>query len=131
MTDHGLELLLSYNDTSYEFTSGHSVKFEIYQVDPNEQRPHGLYYSFTMHDPEGKRILGFDNAHPVPHVGSKFIRSPVEADHWHRDETDKGRPYNYVDATTLLLDFFAAVEKKAEELGISNDYTGEDDDTHA
>ncbi|KRB81046.1 toxin-antitoxin system TumE family protein [Noviherbaspirillum sp. Root189] len=130
MTDYGLEQLLSYNNTSYEFTSGHSLRFVIYQINPNEERPHGLYYSFTMHDPEGARILGFDNAHPVPHVGSRFISGPMEADHWHRDETDKGRPYKYVDATTLLVDFFAAVEKKAAELGIPNDYTGEDDDKH-
>jgi hypothetical protein len=123
MADSGLELLLSYNGTSYEFTSGHCVRFKIYEVEPNQQRPHGLYYSFTMHDLEGKRILGFDNAHSVPGTGSKFIRGPIEADHWHREETDKGRPYKYVDATTLLLDFFAAVEKKAEELGIPNDYT--------
>jgi hypothetical protein len=126
MADYGLELLLSYDNTTYTFSSGHWLKFEIYQVDANEQRPHGLYYSFTMHAPDGERILGFDNAHSVPHAGSKFIKGPTEADHWHRDETDEGRPYKFVDAATLLVDFFDAVEKKAAELGIPNDYTGED-----
>lgn len=75
-----------------------------------------------MHDPDGKRILGFDNAHSVSHAGSKFIKGPIEADHWHRDETDEGRPYKFVDAATLLVDFFDAVEKKATELGIPNGY---------
>jgi len=27
--------------------------------------PHGLKYSLTLHGPDGSRLIGFDNAHPV------------------------------------------------------------------
>jgi hypothetical protein len=66
----------------------------------------------TLHQPEGKRILGFDNAHRVAHVGSKFVASPIAADHWQYDGTDAGKPYAFISAEQLIVDFFAAVEKK-------------------
>jgi len=30
------------------------VKFEIRRVEPTTERPHGLRYSLTLHDPKGK-----------------------------------------------------------------------------
>jgi hypothetical protein len=71
-----------------------------------------------MHNPAGDRVLGFDNAHGVPHAGSRFIAPPVEADHWHRDESDEGRPYAFVSADQLIVDFFAAVDVKLAALGL-------------
>ena len=41
------------------------VKFVVKQVEVSPERPHGLNYSLSLHDEDGKRLLGFDNAHPV------------------------------------------------------------------
>ena len=41
------------------------VKFVVKRVPVTPEQPHGLYYSLTLHDPYGDRVLGFDNAHAV------------------------------------------------------------------
>ena len=43
----------------------HWVKFEVKQVAPTPERPHGLKYSLTLHNDAGERLVGFDNAHAV------------------------------------------------------------------
>ena len=86
-----------------------------------KERPHGLSYSFTLHGPDGTRLLGFDNAHGVAAAGSRFKRPPDAHDHWHRTETDPGRPYAFKDAETLIDDFFGEVERVCAERGISSE----------
>jgi hypothetical protein len=81
------------------------VKFEIKRIDPTSERPHGLRYSFTLHGPEGTRLVGFDNAHPVEAVGGRYRKKPKAADPWHRTEADPGRPYQFVSAEQLIDDF--------------------------
>ena len=44
---------------------------------------------------------------------------PETADHWHRTEDDKGRPYKFVDAETLVTDFFREAYRVLGERGIS------------
>ena len=39
-------------------------------------------------------------------------------DYWHRTKTDKGRPYAFEDAETLLDGFFDEVERVLTERGI-------------
>jgi Family of unknown function (DUF6516) len=109
--EHTLEWLLDYDGRRHFFASGHFVKFEIRLVEQSGQVPHGIAYSFTFHDPDGTRLLGFDNAHPVPHAGGKFVKAKPNADHWHRTFNDEGRPYAFVSAAQLLEDFFTEVEK--------------------
>ena len=36
------------------------------EIDASSERPNGIRYSFTLHDVDGARLLGFDNAHGVP-----------------------------------------------------------------
>lgn len=83
------------------------------------ERPHGLSYSFTLHAPNGARLVGFDNAHAVPPKGSRFKHRPDTRDHWHRTEDDPGRPYEFKDADSLLQDVFREVRRILKELGIS------------
>jgi hypothetical protein len=59
-------------------------------------KPHGLDYSLTLHGPDGERLVGFDNPHPV---GPQRSGSP--RDHQHRLRTV--RPYEYRDASTCWL----------------------------
>ena len=91
--EHELAFLLDFDGARYLFNEGYWVKIEVKRTTPTPQRPHGLSYSFTLHEPGGRRLLGFDNAHAVPPQGGRFKVKPVEHDHWHRTEKDKGRPY--------------------------------------
>jgi hypothetical protein len=65
-TDHGLEFLLAFNGRIHHLEKGYWLKFEIMRVETTAERPHGLSYSFTLHAPDGTRLVGFDNAHNVP-----------------------------------------------------------------
>jgi hypothetical protein len=116
--DHGLEFLLAFDGSVHHFEEGYWIKFEIKRIDATKRRPHGLSYSFTLHAPDGTRLLGFDNAHGVAPAGSKFKRPPEASDHWHRTEEDPGRPYAFTDADRLLQDFFREVRRILADRGI-------------
>ena len=118
---HTLEFLLSFDGHVNWYAEGYFTKFEIKRFEPLSSRPHGLRYALTLHAPEGVRLMGFDNAHPVAHTGSRFAKRQLEADHWHRTENDEGRPYVFTDAATLIFDFFAEVERVRTERGIPLD----------
>ena len=116
--DHGLEFLLAFDGRIHHLEEGYWLKFEIMRVAAAGARPHGLLYSFTLHAPDGTRLVGFDNAHGVRARGSRFRRAPTADDHWHRTERDAGRPYRFVDADTLVQDFFREVRRILKDRGI-------------
>lgn len=116
--EYGLEFLLAFDGRIHHLEEGYRIKFEIKRVEATKERPHGLSYSFTLHAPDGTRLVGFDNAHGVPAKGSRFKPKPRASDHWHRTETDPGRPYQFKDAETLIDDFFDEVEQLLDERGI-------------
>jgi hypothetical protein len=118
--EHTLEFLLDFDGRAHWLEDGYGIRFSIKRVPPTPERLHGLQYSFTLHDPEGRRLVGFDNAHAVPTRGSRFKRRAAAADHWHRTEADPGRPYAFKDADTLLRDFFGEVRKVLAERGIAD-----------
>lgn len=120
LPEHTLEFLLAFDGRTHWMESGHRLKFEIRRVPITEARPHGLHYSFTLHDPEGRRIMGFDNAHTVAVAGSRFKERPVAHDHWHRTEDDTGRVYSFVSADKLLADFFREVRRVLETEGLTD-----------
>jgi hypothetical protein len=94
----------------------HWVKFSVKRVPPSPEKPHGVDYSLTLHDENGDRLVGFDNAHPVRRSPGPGGRARPH-DHKHRLGTT--RPYNYKDAVTLLEDFWAEVEGVLKERGVS------------
>jgi hypothetical protein len=110
--------LLAFDGRIQHLEEGHWIKFEIKRVKAPKERPHGLSYSFTLHAPDGARLVGFDNAHSVPATRSRFKRPPETHDHWHQTENDPGRPYQFKDAETLIDDFFDDVERVLGERGI-------------
>ena len=75
------------------------------------EKPHGLDYSLTLHGPDGERLVGFDNAHPVMRQ-----RRGEPQDHRHRLRTI--RAYEYRDAATLLGDFWTTVDAVLRERGL-------------
>lgn len=84
LKDHTLEFLLAFDGLIHWLENGYSLRFVIKKVNQTPTRPHGLDYSFTLHDGEGKRIL-------------------------------------FVDADTLLADFFKEVYRELEKRKISSD----------
>jgi hypothetical protein len=117
-SEHGLEFLLAFDGRIHHLEEGYWIKFEIRRIAATEERPHGLSYSFTLHAPDGTRLVGFDNAHNVPAAGSRFRRQSKSTDHWHRTDKDPGRPYEFKNAETLIDDFFNEVERVLGEYGI-------------
>ncbi len=94
---------------------GHWVKFVVHRVPPSPERPYGIGYSLTLHGADGKRLVGFDNAHPVrPSRGPG--RGGVTHDHKHRHDTV--RPYAYSSAAELLADFWTEVDAVLKERGV-------------
>lgn len=87
---------------------------------PTRERPHGLRYSFTLHAPSGRRLVGFDNAHRVRPAVGRYRKADPEHDHWHRHGDDPGRPYRFTTADQLLSDFESEVGKILREHGVSD-----------
>ena len=90
---------------------GHWVRFVVTRVAASPEKPHGLDYSLTLHGPDGERLVGFDNAHPV---GTQARGGPH--DHRHRLRTIKN--YEYRDSATLLGDFWKTVDAVLRAKGI-------------
>ena len=117
--EHTLDFLLDFDGRVHRYEDGCYAKFEIRRIAQTPERPHGLRYSFTLHDPDGVRLLGFDNTHKVSRPGSRFGPRPEIADHWHRTKEDEGRPYEYEGAETLIEDFFNEIARVLVERGVS------------
>lgn len=83
----------------------------------DSSRPTRNPLSLTLHEPDGRRILGYDNAHAVkPPKKFKYAGRRLTYDHKHRHESDKGVPYQFQDAQQLLIDFFNEVDRVLKEV---------------
>jgi Family of unknown function (DUF6516) len=109
--DYELEALLSLDGQEFRFAKGYVMKFEARQVKPSQGRPHGVKYSLTLYDPEGRRIYGIDNAH---RTGARR-----EFDHRHPHGARKVVRYAWRGPVVLLDDFFREVERILHERGVS------------
>jgi len=115
--DRSLDNLLLLDGESFVVEGGFWVKFEARRVVPTAERPHGLDYSLTLHDSDGERLLGFDNAHAIREGSGPGARTRIEYDHKHKGE--RVRFYEYTDAVTLLTDFWAEVNRILQERGMT------------
>ena len=114
--DPGLDTLLDlHGQTLFVDELGHWVKFVAVQTEVTPERPHGLSYSLTLHAPDGARLVGFDNAHPVSERRGPGTRRRRESDHRHR--LRRIGPYEYKDVATLLEDFWVEVDGVLRERG--------------
>ena len=87
------------------------VKFAVRRVPVSASKPHGLDYSLTLHGPNNKRLVGFDNDHPVP--PTKW-GEPQD----HRHARGSSKPYAYSDAAALLTAFWTDVDSVLRERGV-------------
>ena len=102
--DLKLDTLLDlHGETLFVDHTGHWGEFVVVRTEATPDRPHGLSYSLTLHAPDGARLVGFANAHPVRERRGPGGWQRMEQDHRHRLRTI--RPYDYEDAATLLEDF--------------------------
>ena len=110
--DAAIDTFIDLHVSIIDQENGFWLKIEAWRVEESEQIPHGIRYSLTLHEPYGKRILGYDNAHLVkPPKKFKYAGRIMAYDHKHRHATDKGVPYEFKDAQQLLEDFFADVDR--------------------
>ena len=108
--DHDLEVLLSLDGFEFQFARGYRVKIAARQVETTSARPHGVRYSLTLHDPDGRRIYGIDNAH-------RSGAGRPEFDHRHVYGFRRIAPYVYRGPIRLLEDFYREVERVLRERG--------------
>jgi hypothetical protein len=113
--DQTLAYLLDLDGEEINYDGGFVAKFKVKPSEPTPEKPHGVSYSLTFHAPDGRRLMGYDNAHSVPHRGGKFVERQNAFDHWHRDDSDEGRPYQFVTAEKLIADFFAEIARILKE----------------
>ena len=119
--DSELEALLSLDGASFEAAEGYVVEFMARQTAVTPERPHGISYALVFRPMDGDPYLRFDNAHAVPRPGGKYVRATAAYDHWHRTQTDPGRPYSFSTASQLLEDFWREVKRVMTERSIPND----------
>ena len=116
--DHSIELLLDLDGLNFAQEGGYWIKYEVSIAEITAERPHGIKYSLTLHDPQGQRIFGIDNAHRPKKRPGPAARSaqPKAVDHLHRG----GRAYSYEfeDAETLLVDFDKGVNAALKRQGV-------------
>ena len=106
--DPGLDTLLLLDGERFVVEGGFWVRFEIKQVPVSPEKPHGLDYSLTLHDSANRRLLGFDNAHPIREGSGPGARTRIEYDHQHKGR--RVRFYEYSSALDLLTDFWNEVD---------------------
>ncbi|MBM3611319.1 MAG: hypothetical protein FJX18_07385 [Alphaproteobacteria bacterium] len=106
--DYTLDYLLDLDGEIAEIGDGYWVKFSVHRVkDEDTRRPHGIKYSLTLHNEQGERVLGYDNAHsPYENKKAAFF------DHIHKGARTK--EYSYSNAEKLIEDFWSDVNKYLE-----------------
>jgi hypothetical protein len=119
MLDEAMSRLLDYDRRRYWLVNGWSIRFRIAEVAASESRPHGIKYAFTLHDVDGTRLLGYDNAHGVPRHEAY--------DHRHRfRRTRELVSYEFRGADELLCDFFTAIERACQQEGIAFEFEADE-----
>jgi len=116
--DHSLEMLLAFDGVVMFVSEKQTywVKFRVMRIKKGTDKPHGLDYSLTFHGPDGRRIIGYDNAHPIQATKGPGGKLTKTQDHRHR--YDRVRPYKFIDAGTLMEDFWKDVRKILKEKGV-------------
>lgn len=114
--DQDIETLLELNGNIVQQEHGHWIEIHVWHAESTSEIPHGIRYALTLHAQDGKRIMGYDNAHAVKHSGKyKHAGQILPYDHKHCHIADKGVPYEFKDAYQLRSDFFADVDRVLKE----------------
>jgi len=109
--DLGVESLLALDGDRYfvEENGDFEGVFKVKRCTVTPERSHGLKYSIVLLNAKAERVVCFDNAHGVKHGSGPGRKHSKEYDHKHVGS--KVYPYKFVDAYTLIADFWAEVDK--------------------
>jgi len=113
----GLEYLLDLDGEILAQDGGCWIKIEARRLDKSTKEcPHGIKYSLTLHDQYGKRLIGFDNAHPIKsRKRGRFLGRKIVYGHMHKSTDNEVIPYVFESAEQLVTDFFNEVDKALKE----------------
>jgi hypothetical protein len=70
-----------------------------------------MVYSLTLHGPDGERLVGFDNAHPL-------ARQKRDGPQGHRHRLRTIGAYEYRDGQPCFADFWETVDAALRERGV-------------
>ena len=119
MPDEAMRRLMDYDRRRYWLENGWSLRFRVAEAGVTIGRPNGIKYAFTLHDVDGTRLLGFDNAHGVSRRQAY--------DHRHRFRRPAAlSPYDFRGADELICDVFDAVERACRQEGVAFEFAAED-----
>jgi hypothetical protein len=107
--DPAVELLLQMDGFVFHLQDGYQVTYEVRQIEPTKDVPHGIRYNLVLLDRYKQRVLGFDNAHRV-RTGKRRLGAWSKTwDHIHI----RGQmvPYHFESVVQLNDDFWKAVKK--------------------
>lgn len=108
----------AYDGQTHWFEQGYHATFRFWRTSKPKRGDHPYRYELVLHNPEGRRIMGYDNAHPVKWTSGEFTKHGENADHYHRTKSDKGQPYRFVSLAQLFEDFYERAEKALGELNV-------------
>lgn len=63
--DSGIDTLLDLNGNIVQQEHGYWVEIHAWRVEITTLISHGVRYSLTLHQLNGARVVGYDNAHAV------------------------------------------------------------------
>ena len=84
--------------------------FKVLNVTESSEIPHGIKYSLLLLNAKGERVVCFDNAHAVSQGSGPGRKLSKQFDHKHIG--DRIVPYEFINAFTLLKDFWDEVDKQ-------------------
>jgi len=116
MEDATIRRILDLHDEIMEMGGGYWVSISAVRVSKTEAKPHGIDYSLCLLDPNGNRIICYDNAHPVTTGRPPSAKTSKTNDHLHKGKSV--RPYEYTNAEKLLEDFWSDVFGVLKKEGI-------------
>lgn len=102
-----LENLLLIEGEIFPMDNIYWVKFEVKTITPNDNVPHGVRYSLTLHNKNNHRVIGFDNAHSFKPSSFRYGAQKTTWDHIHKKE--ETFPYEFDCAGKLMEDFWNSV----------------------
>ena len=115
--DYGLETLLDLDGQVIDQGGGYWIKIDARAATVSDEIPHGVRYSLSLHEPGGRRVLGYDNAHPVRQAGKfKFAGKRRASVHIHQLGREIVQHYEFQTAEQLLTDFFRDADKLLSRL---------------
>jgi|SRR5947207_11000809 len=104
----GWDYILDLHRQKIGYENGYWVTIRVTRVTPDEGRPHGLQYAFTLHDENDDRILGYDNSHFVDVAAgpAKKSKRPKALDHIDR-RGKRSVAYEFTTPFQLVRGLFA------------------------